>query len=767
MKLSIARKTIFLALCFGLVPLLLVTVLVWRVFAIVEEEKLSALQDTAEAIGELIDRSISARYGETQAFASNKVFQNKDLWYDDNEDGQIVHSINRYVELNDCYSLMILVDMDGTVAAVNSKNAAGKKIPTQYLYKKNFKNAPWFIACKEQRFYENMPYAATGNKHARGTYIDDFQIDEDVKLVDGSEGFALGFSTPVYDRAGNMVAIWTSRANFSFVEKVFTDTYQSLKKRGFQSSEITLIDAEGSVLIDYDPLSNGQEKIVRDPSVIKKLNLAEKGVVAAKMAIVGQAGAMYSVHARKNITQATGYYHLDGALGFPGMNWSVLVRVSVSDFLATQHKTMMIFLILVTVIALVLCGCGAWAGRRFAGPIQQVTEAAKELARGNNEIEISHRADDEIGELADAFRMMLKVQKERAALTDRIAAGDMTIEIAALSEVDRFGISLRNMVRNILKTLTEVHRSADQVASGTNEINSASQALSQGATEQASSLEEITSSMAEIRSQTKTNAENATQANSMAKDVRGEADQGTIAVETMVSAMGEINASSQQIAKIIKVIDDIAFQTNLLALNAAVEAARAGKHGKGFAVVADEVRNLASRSAKAARETADLIEESTKKVETGRAVAGKTAEAFREIVTGITKVADLVDEIAAASNEQAQGIAQVSQGLQQIDQVTQQNTASAEETASASEELAGQAAQLRQLMKQFKLGNGESDTQAEPTPASVRNPARFKPEIHAKANGWGKPFARPRSEPNLPVVSESRIALDDSDIGRH
>ena len=295
----------------------------------------------------------------------------------------------------------------------------------------------------------------------------------------------------------------------------------------------------------------------------------------------------------------------------------------------------------------------------------------------------------------------------------RLADGDLTVRYEAepadvdteeiRSKFSSIADAMNSAIGRLDQTLSAVFAAIDQVNSGSQQISDASQSLSQGATEQAASLEEISSSMNEIGSQITHNAENAGNASKLSKESRVSAETGARNMDKMVSAMRDINASSQQIAKVNKVIDDIAFQTNLLALNAAVEAARAGTHGKGFAVVADEVRNLAGRSAKAAQETAEMIEASSMKVENGLTVAESTATAFLQIVESIIKVDNLAGEIAVASNEQAQGISQINQGLNQIDQVTQQNTAYAEETAAASEELSGQANHLLQLAGQFTV----------------------------------------------------------------
>ena len=337
---------------------------------------------------------------------------------------------------------------------------------------------------------------------------------------------------------------------------------------------------------------------------------------------------------------------------------------------------------------------------------------ASQIRAGDVSKRLALQRTDELGTLAKALDEMADGLEEKATLAERVAAGDLQVSVVPTSDQDKLGRALMKMTDDLNSIMWQIQTACDQIAAGSTEVSDASQHLSQGATESASSLEEISASMNELASQTKLNADNAEQANGLSENTRTAAQRGNEQMQQMVEAMDDINASGQNISKIIKVIDEIAFQTNLLALNAAVEAARAGQHGKGFAVVAEEVRNLASRSAKAASETSELIEGSVQKAENGARIAELTAEQLGEIVEGISKVAALVGDIAIASNEQAQGISQVNVGLGQIDQVTQQNTASAEEGAAASEQLSSQVMQLRELVRHFKLkkNNRQSDS---------------------------------------------------------
>jgi len=432
--------------------------------------------------------------------------------------------------------------------------------------------------------------------------------------------------------------------------------------------------------------------------------------------------------------------------------------------------------VLCGIMAVLVASALAWFYyRRMVTPLSHVLDANDAMAKGEAEGAMDQvRSIDRKGvnrsirRLGESLLAAVQWARRLEEVVRSMAQGDFTRQVEVRSQQDKLGKALKDMQESMEHLLGEVSRLAVQVDAGATQISDASQSLSGGATQQASSLEEITASMAEIGSQTKQNAENAQTANRLASSARDAARKGSERMAEMVSAMEEIHDSSRQIIKIINTIDDIAFQTNLLALNAAVEAARAGRHGKGFAVVAEEVRNLAGRSAKAARETAEIIDSSNSRVEKGTEIAHQTSEVLKEIVEGATKVADLVGEIALASNEQAQGVSQVSQGLSQIDGVTQQNTANAEETASASQELSDQAKQLRGFLARFRLKGQTGEASGAPSRREAKPSSEKKRLPGAEAaRGWGgSPAPAPRSGGGG-VGPEDLISLDDDDFGKY
>ncbi|MDO3378665.1 bacteriohemerythrin [Geoalkalibacter halelectricus] len=367
------------------------------------------------------------------------------------------------------------------------------------------------------------------------------------------------------------------------------------------------------------------------------------------------------------------------------------------------------------VLALAL---GLLLTRSLTKPLGQTLAMIEDLAAGRLGRRLSMERKDEIGRMGQAMdRFADNLEKEVLEAFERLADGDFTFEAQGLirEPLARANHSLNTLVGDLQQV-------AGQIASAGGEVADASASLSQGATEQASSLEEISASMHQMVAQTRQSAENARQADQLSSEAQSAAETGNQKMRAMTEAMGEISLAGQSISKIIKTIEEIAFQTNLLALNAAVEAARAGQHGKGFAVVAEEVRNLAARSAKAAQETAELIEGTVEKTSRGTQIADETARSLESIVGGVRKVSDLIGEIAAAANEQAEGFGQVNTGLAQIDQVTQQNTASAEQSAASAEELSAQAMQLKQMLGRFRLQGAAPTTMAQPR-TQVRPPA--------------------------------------------
>lgn len=643
LKVSIRTKLVALFLVVGVLPALVVGYFGWKGSGRIQGAVANQLQSVSTDAMDKIERNLFERYGDVQAFGYNTVAHDRDNWYVVGEKNNVSQVMDRYVAAYGLYYITLLVDLEGRVAAVNTKDASGRSLKTAGIYEMNFKDASWFRDAVNGKFLSSSKLT--------GTVVEDVYVDPLVTQVYADEGLCMGFSAPVTDASGTMIGVWKNFAMWSLVEDIVASTNDGLQKVGLSGSEITLLNRDGLVIIDCDPTGNGKA-IHRDMTkTILRQNLAESGVQAARNAVDGKSGNATSEHPTKKIMQTVGFAHSNGALGYAGMDWSILVRVPTSVTLTAMHEAQrqMGLVLLVSIGAVLLVG--TLSATAIVKPIKVVVHRLHDIAAGEGDltkaIDLNRR--DEIGQLADGFNTFVK--------------------------------KLRGVIH-------EVKGSATEVASVATEI--------------AASAEQMSSAVGEVAQQTMKVSSSAQESGTVAqhgreiveKTVSG-MDEINTSVRESSACIGQLGARGEQIGQVIQVINDIADQTNLLALNAAIEAARAGEHGRGFAVVADEVRKLAERTTKATEEIGEsisAIQTETKaavermasgqeQVQRGVTLAASAGESLQEIVAGASNVAGMIQSISAAAEEAGAG---------------------ARESASAATQLSAKAEQLQLAMSKFK-----------------------------------------------------------------
>jgi len=436
-------------------------------------------------------------------------------------------------------------------------------------------------------------------------------------------------------------------------------------------------------------------------------------------------------------TRNDGVDMLLSAIYFEEWDWVIFAITEKEDFmgpLVVINKVLLNTVMIVIFIGLIIVVVAVLLANRFAStitkPLNGVIDAANRMSEGEIDIDFTNNRKDEVGDLIHAFGQMVESLKLKVSLAESIANRDLTQKLPKISEHDVLGKALVKMSENLSSVLSNIQVSSEKVLVSTSQVSSSSNELSDGAVRSAAAIEEITSAVTEIDTELKKSVIRAQEAHVLS-DVSSEAvSRGNEEMSSLQDAMKKIGESSKAISGILKLIDDIAFQTNLLALNAAVEAARAGQHGKGFAVVAEEVRNLAARSAAAAKQTGELISESSSTVDNGSHIAEKTASALNDISDQIEKNSELVQQIAQSSEEQSIAISLISEVLGQIDDVTQKNSTTAAETSSASMELSSEAKILQENITQFKLdaGYNQSHKMDDTTLQNIR-PMKRSPRI--------------------------------------
>jgi hypothetical protein len=636
-RLTFRARLILSLLVLGTVPLIILSILAVRGMERLGTELDKTHLSASRSAIDTIDRNLFERYGDVQAFAINPHLQDKTQWYTAGSGkNAIVRAMNQYAALYGIYELTLAVDLEGRLIAVNDRSPAGQPIDTAPLYARNYQTEPWFQLTLKGDFLKSATLD--------GTHVDGPWFDADVARVTRGDGLVLGFTAPIRDANGQVIGLWHNRANFAFVEEIIRSAQAELAGRGLATADARLLDHEGRVLVEFDPHCSGHRELRRDPAVILKANYVTAGVSIAQAAVRGQSGVGTFVPPEETESHVCGYAASRGALGFPGLKWSVLTAIKEHEaHIITRELENHLLLASGGILAL-LVGVALWFSRSLTRPI-----------------------------------------------------------LTGLATIQSGG--------------REINTHAAQVAG-------AAHSLADGASSQAASLEETAAALEEMSSMTQRNAASANEAQSTAVAARQAADRGAAQMQAMQQAMDAIRASGDEITKILKTIDEIAFQTNILALNAAVEAARAGEAGAGFAVVADEVRSLAQRCASAAKETAVKIEDSRQRSQQGATISAEAARSFTNIQEQIRQLEHIVGEIATASREQSAGVTEVNNAVTSMDKVTQANAASAEENAASAQELNSLAGSLTTTVQALlALVDGSTGTAAPASaPVSKKSP---------------------------------------------